>query len=124
MKKMLIALMFLAPVAAQADEDIHSLKAIAKGTTDYLQSVNTIEGMTAAVIHSVNVDTLAVFALMMKIRDGAVRREIEEGRHDPVWGNHIRRQRQREADALYERNPLTRPLLRLACLLGIHKNRV
>lgn len=65
--------------------------------------------------------TLAVFALIMKVRDGAVRREIEEGRHDPVWGNHICRQSQREADALTERNPLTRPLFRLAYLLGIHK---
>lgn len=65
--------------------------------------------------------TPAVFALMMKVRDGAVRREIEEGRHDPVWGNHIRRQSQRETDALFERNPLTRPLFRLACQLGIHK---
>lgn len=65
--------------------------------------------------------TLAVFALIMKVRDGAVRREIEEGRHDPVWGNHVRRQSQREADALLERHPLTRPLFRLACVLGIHK---
>ncbi|MGK3412343.1 hypothetical protein, partial [Klebsiella pneumoniae] len=62
-----------------------------------------------------------VFALIMKVRDAAVRREIEEGRHDPVWGNHVRRQSQREADALLERHPLTRPLFRLACVLGIHK---
>lgn len=57
MKKMLIAIMLLAPVAVQADEDIHSLKAITKAATDYLEIVNTIEGRTAAVIHSVNVDT-------------------------------------------------------------------
>lgn len=64
---------------------------------------------------------LAVFALVMKVRDAAVRREIEEGRHDPAWGNHVRRQSQREADALLERHPLTRPLFLLACVLGIHK---
>lgn len=65
--------------------------------------------------------TVAAFALLMKVRNRAVRREIEEGRHDPVWENHIRRKSQREADALLERNPLTRPLFRLACLLSIHK---
>lgn len=64
---------------------------------------------------------LAVFALVMKVRDVDVRREIEEGRHDPAWGNHVRRQSQREADALLERHPLTRPLFLLACVLGIHK---
>ncbi|ROC77454.1 hypothetical protein [Enterobacter hormaechei] len=57
MKKMLIALMFLAPVAVQADEDIHSLAAIKKATADYLEGVNTIEGRTAAVIHEVTVNT-------------------------------------------------------------------
>lgn len=65
--------------------------------------------------------TLAVFMLIMKFRDRAVRREIEEGRHDPLWGKHICQQIQREADAFHERNRLTRPLYRLACLLGIHK---
>lgn len=57
MKKMLIALMLLAPVAVQADEDIHSQKAIAKAATDYLERVNTIEGLSRAVMLSVNVDT-------------------------------------------------------------------
>lgn len=59
MKKMLIALLFLAPVAVQADEDVHSLKAITKAATEYLESVNTIEGRTAAVIHDVTVNTAA-----------------------------------------------------------------
>lgn len=67
--------------------------------------------------------TTAAFALLMKVRDSAVRGEIENGRHDPVWGKHIRRQSQREADALLEHNRLTRLLFRLACLLGIHKRR-
>ncbi|ORM81699.1 hypothetical protein HA42_09960 [Pantoea deleyi] len=59
MKKMLIALMFLAPVAVQADEDVHSLEAIKKTATEYLEIDNTIEGRTAAVIHTVTVDTAA-----------------------------------------------------------------
>lgn len=67
--------------------------------------------------------TLAVFALLMKVRDRVVRGEIEDSHHDPVWGKHIRRQSQREAGALLEHNPLTRLLFRLACLLGIHKGR-
>lgn len=59
MKKMLIALMFLAPVAVQADEDTHSLKAITNATVEYLEGANTVEGRTAAVIHDVTVNTAA-----------------------------------------------------------------
>ena len=66
--------------------------------------------------------TPAVFVLMMMVRDKAVRWEIEQGRHYPVWGKHICRQLQREADALQERHWLARPLFRLACLLGLHKD--
>lgn len=65
--------------------------------------------------------TLPVFAIIMTYRDRAVLREIEEGRHDPVWGKHICRQKQRESDAFHESNWLLRPLFRLACLLGVHK---
>lgn len=67
--------------------------------------------------------TLAVFAMTMKFRDRAVRREIEEGRHDPVWGKHICRQMERETEAAYEKDWLMRPIFRLACLLGVYKKR-
>lgn len=65
--------------------------------------------------------TLGAYALIMKCRNRVVRREIEEGRHDPVWGKHICRLSQSEADAFHESHWLTRPLFRLACLLGVHK---
>lgn len=65
--------------------------------------------------------TLAAFMMTMKFRDRAVRREIEEGRHDPLWGKHICRQMERETEAAYEKDWLMRPIFRLACLLGVYK---
>ncbi|WP_261643103.1 hypothetical protein [Erwinia mallotivora] len=65
--------------------------------------------------------TAGFFISAMRYRDILVRQEIEEGLHDPVWGPHILRQRQRERDELYESNCLTRPFFKFACLLGIHK---
>ncbi|MCK8417628.1 hypothetical protein [Erwinia amylovora] len=64
-----------------------------------------------------------VFFLLMLLRDRVVRLEIEKGMHDPVWGKHIMRQKQRERDTLNESHWITRPLFRLACFIGIHKKR-
>ena len=65
--------------------------------------------------------TVCLFIFMMLLRDRYVRQEIADGLHDPVWGKHIMRQRQRERDAANEKNWLTRPLFRFACLTGIYK---
>lgn len=64
--------------------------------------------------------TPTAFAILIKVCDRTVYREIEEGRHDPVWRNNLRRQSQRKANALLECNPMTRWFFRLACLLGIY----
>ena len=65
--------------------------------------------------------TLCLFISMMMLRNRIVKREITDGLHDPQWGRHIRRQRQRERDAANESHWLTRPLFRFACFIGIHK---
>lgn len=68
-----------------------------------------------------SVFTIALFVALMRYRDRCVRQEIDEGLHDPVWGQHIERQKQRERDDLNESNWITRPLFRFACFIGIHK---
>ncbi|ECW7639353.1 hypothetical protein F3477_23730 [Salmonella enterica] len=66
--------------------------------------------------------TVALFYCAMVYRDRCVSMEIEEGIHDPVWGRHIRRKRQRKLEEFHEKNWITSKLIRIARFLGVNKN--
>lgn len=40
--------------------------------------------------------SIVIFAINMLLRNKCVRKEIEEGIHDPVWGRHIQRLKQQK----------------------------